>query len=91
MVYDVRDRLVFTQRLRSGAKSPMEWLVTFYDELNRPTMTASSGYGNKRYAAGKYESCCHLSQSISYVAPAKVDFALYTHDGSALYTATNSS
>ncbi|MCF6407315.1 DUF6443 domain-containing protein [Chitinophaga filiformis] len=40
MVYDVRDRLVFTQDSVQRTKSPMEWLVTFYDELNRPTMTA---------------------------------------------------
>ncbi len=40
MVYDVRDRLVFLQdgNLRTGA-SP-KWLVTFYDDINRPVMTA---------------------------------------------------
>ncbi|WP_343703047.1 DUF6443 domain-containing protein [Chitinophaga sp.] len=42
MVYDVRDRLVFSQ---DGNMRPMpggegKWLATFYDELNRPVMTA---------------------------------------------------
>ena len=40
MVYDNRDRLVFTQDSIQRAKSPMEWLVTYRDDLNRPTMTA---------------------------------------------------
>lgn len=40
MVYDVRDRLVFTQDGALRAKSPKEWHTTFYDELNRPVMTA---------------------------------------------------
>lgn len=41
MVYDIRDRLVFTQDSVQRAKTPTrEWLVTFYDELNRPVMTA---------------------------------------------------
>lgn len=41
MVYDIRDRLVFTQDSVQRAKSPTkEWHTTFYDGLNRPVMTA---------------------------------------------------
>jgi RHS repeat-associated protein len=40
MVYDVRDRLVFTQDAAQRARSPKEWYATFYDELNRQVMTA---------------------------------------------------
>lgn len=40
MVYDVRDRLVFSQDGTQRAKSPKEWHTTFYDVLNRPVMTA---------------------------------------------------
>lgn len=40
MVYDNRDRPVFTQDSVQRAKSPMEWLVTYYDGRDRPTMTA---------------------------------------------------
>ena len=38
MVYDVRDRLVMTQdgNMRTGT---VKWMVTRYDELNRPTQT----------------------------------------------------
>lgn len=38
MVYDVRDRLVFSQDGNLHDKN--KWLATFYDELNRPVMTA---------------------------------------------------
>ncbi|RPE09976.1 RHS repeat-associated core domain-containing protein [Chitinophaga lutea] len=40
MVYDVRDRQVFMQdgNLRTGTNP--KWLVTFYDDINRPVMTA---------------------------------------------------
>jgi YD repeat-containing protein len=39
MVYDARDRLVLTQdgNLRSG--SPVTWLYTLYDSINRPVST----------------------------------------------------
>ncbi|WP_343307886.1 DUF6443 domain-containing protein [Chitinophaga niabensis] len=40
LVYDIRDRLVFTQDTVQRAKSPQEWHTTFYDGLNRPVMTA---------------------------------------------------
>ncbi|PSL18771.1 DUF6443 domain-containing protein, partial [Chitinophaga ginsengisoli] len=90
MVYDVRDRLVFTQDSVQRAKSPMEWLVTFYDELNRPTMTAIYKGTSTRDALQTGMNSVSASQPISYVAPAKADLAVYIHDGSSLYTATNS-
>ncbi|PSL26374.1 DUF6443 domain-containing protein [Chitinophaga ginsengisoli] len=90
MVYDVRDRLVFTQDSIQRMKSPMEWLVTFYDELNRPTMTAIYKGTSTRDALQTSMNSASTSQTISYVAAAEADLALYGHDGSALYTATNS-
>ncbi|SFM78498.1 RHS repeat-associated core domain-containing protein [Chitinophaga sp. YR627] len=90
MVYDVRDRLVFTQDSVQRAKSPMEWLVTFYDDLNRPTMTAIYKGTSTREALQASMNTATASQSISYTAPAKADLALYSHDGSPLYVATNS-
>ncbi|SDF63022.1 DUF6443 domain-containing protein [Chitinophaga filiformis] len=90
MVYDVRDRLVFTQDSVQRTKSPMEWLVTFYDELNRPAMTAIYKGTSTREALQTSMNAAPTSQSISYVAPATADLSLYTHDGSPLYTATNS-
>ncbi|SCC64211.1 YD repeat-containing protein, partial [Chitinophaga costaii] len=38
MVYDTRDRLVFTQD--ANMLTQHQWLTTFYDALNRPVMTA---------------------------------------------------
>jgi RHS repeat-associated protein len=90
MVYDVRDRLVFTQDSVQRVKSPMEWMVTFYDGLNRPTMTAIYKGTSTREALQASMNTAPASQNISYVSPAKADLALYNHDGSALYTATNS-
>ncbi|MGE7776565.1 DUF6443 domain-containing protein [Chitinophaga sp. NPDC101104] len=41
MVYDARDRLVFTQDSVQRAKTPTrEWMVTFYDGLDRATVSA---------------------------------------------------
>jgi RHS repeat-associated protein len=39
MIYDQRDRLVFTQDGNQRAKSPGEWTATLYDELDRPILT----------------------------------------------------
>jgi RHS repeat-associated protein len=39
MVYDKRDRLVFTQDFLQRSRAPKEWLVSYHDELNRPTIT----------------------------------------------------
>jgi RHS repeat-associated protein len=38
MVYDVRDRLVYTQDANMRVKN--QWLTTYYDGLNRPVKTA---------------------------------------------------
>jgi RHS repeat-associated protein len=43
MVYDKRDRLVFSQDGNEGAKG--EWMTTLYDGLNRPVMTGMTTYG----------------------------------------------
>ncbi|WP_110052813.1 DUF6443 domain-containing protein [Chitinophaga sp. S165] len=90
MVYDVRDRLVFTQDAIQRAKSPMEWHVTFYDGMNRPTMTALYKGTATRDTLQARMNRATASQSISYASPAEADLALYSHDGSSLYTATNS-
>ena len=39
MVYDARNRLVLTQDGKMRQSSPSQWLVTQYDDLNRPTRT----------------------------------------------------
>ena len=44
MVYDKRDRLVFTQDVNMYAKSSKQWLYTLYDDLNRPVQTGIMTY-----------------------------------------------
>ncbi len=40
MLYDSRDRLVFMQDGNQALKSPGEWTINLYDELDRVTLTA---------------------------------------------------
>ena len=44
MVYDNRDRLVFTQDANMRAKSPEQWMYTLYDDINRPVQTGIMSY-----------------------------------------------
>ncbi|UPK69540.1 DUF6443 domain-containing protein [Chitinophaga filiformis] len=90
MVYDTRDRLVFTQDSVQRAKSPMEWLVTFYDTQNRPTMTAIYSGTSTREALQTSMNAAPVNQTITYTIPPKADLTLYNHDGRASYKATNS-
>lgn len=46
MVYDKRDRLVYTQDANMRLKS--QWMTTIYDELNRPVMTGITGFVGSR-------------------------------------------
>jgi RHS repeat-associated protein len=39
MIYDSRDRVVFTQDGNQAAQSPAEWTAILYDELDRPIIT----------------------------------------------------
>ena len=89
MVYDVRDRLVFTRdgNLKSGGK----WLTTFYDNLNRPTMTALYSSAQSRDALQvSLNTAVSNTAAIAFTFPASADLVLANHDGSSLYQATNS-
>ncbi|PWV56447.1 DUF6443 domain-containing protein [Chitinophaga sp. S165] len=90
MVYDLRDRLVFTQDSIQRVQSPMEWFATFYDGLSRPVMTAIYKGSSTREALQANMNGAGSSQFISNVSPGKTDLALYDYDGSSLYTASNS-
>jgi RHS repeat-associated protein len=52
MVYDNRDRLVFTQDANMRSKS--QWLTTLYDQLNRPIATGMIVYNGSRDALQAY-------------------------------------
>jgi RHS repeat-associated protein len=54
MVYDNRDRLVFTQDANMRARN--HWLASFYDLQNRPVMTAMMTYSGTREQLQDYVS-----------------------------------
>ncbi|WP_232826021.1 DUF6443 domain-containing protein, partial [Chitinophaga alhagiae] len=85
MVYDVRDRLVFSQdgNLRTAGK----WLTTFYDELNRPVMTAL--YETSQTAAALATALGTASGTQTIVHQIKVPSSLVvnSHDGRDIYQA----
>lgn len=44
MVYDNRDRLVFTQDANMRSKSPQQWMYMLYDDIDRPVQTGIMTY-----------------------------------------------
>ncbi|WP_240915171.1 RHS repeat-associated core domain-containing protein [Chitinophaga oryziterrae] len=91
LVYDIRDRLVFTQDAVQRLKSPQEWLVTFYDGLNRPSMTAIYKANTTQTALQtSLNTATSTTQTISYVFPGTADLVLGSYDGSSIITASNS-
>jgi hypothetical protein len=72
LAYDVRDRLVFTRDGNLTAKS--QWLVTFYDALNRPIATALYNSAATRDALqSSMNTATSNTQSISYTFPCIAD------------------
>ncbi|KAA2238600.1 hypothetical protein F0L74_20465 [Chitinophaga agrisoli] len=89
MVYDVRDRLVFSRD--GNLKKDTKWMATFYDLLNRPTMTAFYSSAATRDALQtSMNSATSSTQSISYTFPGVADLVVANYDGRAVYEATNS-
>ncbi|UYQ94805.1 RHS repeat-associated core domain-containing protein [Chitinophaga horti] len=86
MLYDVRDRLVMTQDglLRGENK----WLVTFYDPLNRPVMTA---FYTTNETGTQLQEALNISSdtsSITHTVPASAHLQVNYHDGRPVYKAT---
>jgi len=48
LVYDARDRLIMTQDGNLRGQNPVKWMVTEYDNLNRPWRTGLLTDGNDR-------------------------------------------
>ncbi|KAA2239229.1 RHS repeat-associated core domain-containing protein [Chitinophaga agrisoli] len=89
MVYDVRDRPVFSRD--GNLKNASKWMATFYDGLNRPTMTALYNSAATRDALqASMNSATGNSQSIGYTFPGTADLVVANYDGRAEYEATNS-
>ena len=91
LVYDVRDRLVFAQDAVERAKSPQEWMAIFYDNQDRPTMTAIYKATTTRDALQTaMNGTSTTPQTVAYQFPGIADLSLAAYDGSSSYTATNS-
>ncbi|MDR6571143.1 DUF6443 domain-containing protein [Chitinophaga ginsengisegetis] len=89
MVYDVRDRLVFTRD--GNLKAQSRWLVTFYDDLNRPAMTALYNSASTREALqGTMNSATSGTQTITHNIPEPADLVIAYHDGRSRYMARTS-
>ena len=91
MVYDLRDRLVFTRdgNMRSAANK--QWLVTFYDGLDRPTMTALYNSASIRDTLqARMNTAVSNTQTITHAIPEQADLEFAYHDGRSKYTARNS-
>lgn len=69
MLYDKRDRLVFTQDGNQAAMSTPQWTVTLYDELDRPIITA---------LYNTFTSQAQLQTNIDN-APASTTMTVYTN------------
>jgi RHS repeat-associated protein len=89
MVYDIKDRLVFT---RDGSlRARNQWLATFYDAQGRQIMTALYNTTAKRAdLQSSMNTAIANSQNIAYTFPGTADLVLGLFDGTtALYQATN--
>ncbi|NSL85331.1 RHS repeat-associated core domain-containing protein [Chitinophaga sp. Mgbs1] len=90
MVYDLRDRLVFTRDANLRTQQQPQWLATFYDNLNRPVMTALYNSSATRDALQTSMNGSTGTQQVAYTFPGTADLYLNQHDGSPEYKATNS-
>lgn len=90
MVYDVRDRPVFTQDGNMKAKN--QWQVIFYDAFNRPVMSALYNSTSTRDALQtSMNNAISNTQNISYTIPGVADMVIASYDGvTSTYQATNS-
>lgn len=96
IVYDVRDRLAFSRdgNMRNGLMGEQnDWLVTFYDELNRPVMTAiykTATATSREALQASLNGATSNTQNLPYTFPGVADLVLGVYDDRPLYQATNS-
>ncbi|MCK7560206.1 DUF6443 domain-containing protein [Chitinophaga sedimenti] len=85
MVYDKRDRLVFSQD--GNQRTAGKWLLTLYDDLNRPVMTAL--YATSELAATLQQSLNSSAgtQTITTETKVPASLAVNVHDNRLVYQA----
>ncbi|QJB34759.1 hypothetical protein HF329_27055 [Chitinophaga oryzae] len=90
MVYDSRDRLVFTRDGNMRAPEKQQWMVTFYDILNRPVETALyHSMTSRETLQAQMNTVANSTSTITYQFPGTNDLTVSTHDRNT-YTARNS-
>ncbi|MBV8251403.1 MAG: hypothetical protein JO154_02250 [Chitinophaga sp.] len=88
MVYDVRDRLVFSRD--GNLKAQGKWLINLYDGRNRIIETALYNSGAAREALqSAMNSVTSVSQNLPFTFPGTADLITAIHD-KPIYEATNS-
>jgi len=91
MVYDLRDRLVCSRDGNMRNATDKKWLVTFYDGLNRPTMTALYSSAATRDALQtSMNQTSSNTQTITHTIPEQADLEFAYYDGRAKYIARKS-
>ena len=90
MVYDSRDRLAF--RRDGNMRANQQWMVYYYDELNREVMTAlwSNAGQSRADLQTAMNNSVPAAGTITTTFPGKRDLVLASYDGSPFYKATNS-
>jgi RHS repeat-associated protein len=85
MVYDSRDRLVYTQDGNLRSKSSGQWAYVFYDALNRPVQTGIMSYSGAwsnliTAAASTTNSSFSTGDNGTYVNTTSVDLVVNSRD-----------
>ncbi|HEY9256691.1 DUF6443 domain-containing protein, partial [Chitinophaga sp.] len=88
MVYDLRDRLVFSQD--GNLKVKNQWLATFYDSQNRVMMTALYNNTASRSTLQTSLNNSRGTTSIPFTFPGVADLVIANYDGDNRYEATSS-
>ncbi|WP_161964078.1 DUF6443 domain-containing protein [Chitinophaga flava] len=90
MVYDQRNRLVFTRDGNMNADNVKNWLVTFYDELNRPVQTALyHSAASRETLQGAMNTVVNATGNTNYKFPGIADLVVAAKDRD-IYKAINS-
>jgi RHS repeat-associated protein len=89
MVYDSRDRLIYTQDGNMRGKSTAQWAYTFYDDLNRPIetgmMTYSGTWANLKLSAATATNPATATTTGKQINSLTADLLVGARD----YTVTN--
>lgn len=88
MVYDIRDRLVFSQDGNIAGSN--QWHTTLYDDQNRPVMTALYTTTQSADQLRSALSVGQPGQTVQHTIAAANDLEVPLHDGRAIYKAKNS-